>query len=65
MTFGVDIDTVPDDGMPYYADLRVTCHEVRPFRIEEDDDGFSSATCAICGLVVPYGGQDSPAHRRT
>jgi hypothetical protein len=28
--------------------------------IEEDDDGFSSATCAICGLVVPYGGQDSP-----
>lgn len=59
-SYSVPLDQVPDDGYPYHADLCPACQQPRPFRIEDDDDGFSSATCAICGLVVPYGSQDSP-----
>ena len=60
MGYSVDIDTVPDDGMPYYADLCPTCHEVRPFRMDEDDDGFGYGECALCGLVVETHFMDSP-----
>ncbi len=59
MSYGVPSDTVPDDGYPYYADLCPTCQEPRPFRIE-DDDGETTGTCAVCGLVRVYEFQDSP-----
>lgn len=59
-SYGVPGDQVPRDGYPYIADLCLTCHEVRPFRIEEDDDGQGWATCATCGHAYEYNGMDSP-----
>jgi hypothetical protein len=59
-SYGVPGDTVPNDGYPYYADLCATCQEPRPFRIEDDDDGETTGTCAVCGLVREYAFMDSP-----
>ena len=59
-SYSVPLDEVPRDGLPYIADLCTTCHEVRPFRIEEDDDGQGWATCATCGHAYEYEGVDSP-----
>jgi hypothetical protein len=59
-SYGVPSDTVPHDGFPYYADLCPACQEPRPFRIEEADDGETTGTCAVCGLVREYHFMDSP-----
>jgi hypothetical protein len=59
-SYSVPLDEVPHDGYPYVADLCPACHQVRPFRIDDDANGQGWATCAACGHAYEYEGMDSP-----